>query len=101
LVVAMQDQGSSSWYEANDLLSNAFNHEVNGAKFMDWRMPTKRELYLMYGVRYLPGLNLNQIYYWSSTGRDVSYAWYLNFNDGLDGAAGKDGTNTVRAVRAF
>ncbi|MFT5986022.1 MAG: hypothetical protein ACI825_001520, partial [Planctomycetota bacterium] len=49
LVVAMRDQGLSSWYEANDLLSDANNHDVNGAKFMDWRLPTKRELNLMYG----------------------------------------------------
>ena len=30
LVAAMQDQGTSNWYEANDLLSNAANHDVNG-----------------------------------------------------------------------
>ena len=47
LVVAMQDQGTSTWYEANDLLSNASNHEADGAKFKDWRLPTKRELNLM------------------------------------------------------
>ena len=28
LVVAMQDQGTSNWYEANDLLSNASNHDT-------------------------------------------------------------------------
>ena len=50
LVVAMQDQGTSNWYEANDLLSNASNHDTNGAKFKDWRLPTKRELNLMYVV---------------------------------------------------
>ena len=68
LVVAMQDQGTSNWYEANDLLSNASNHDTNGAKFKDWRLPTKRELNLMYVV-YSNGnaASLNANFYWSST----------------------------------
>ena len=68
LVVAMQDQGTSNWYEANDLLSNASNHDTNGAKFKDWRLPTKRELNLMYVVYSNGnGASLNANYYWSST----------------------------------
>ena len=47
LVVAMQDQGRSTWYEANDLLSNPSNHDADGKEFSDWRLPTKRELNLM------------------------------------------------------
>ena len=50
LVVAMQDQGTSTWYEANDLLSNPSNHDADGKEFSDWRLPTKRELNLMYVV---------------------------------------------------
>ena len=50
LVVAMQDQGTSNWYEANDLLSNPSNHDADGKEFSDWRLPTKRELNLMYVV---------------------------------------------------
>ena len=49
-MVAMQDQGSSTWYEANDLLSNPSNHDADGKEFSDWRLPTKRELNLMYVV---------------------------------------------------
>jgi hypothetical protein len=70
LVVAMQDQGltPSNWYEANDLFSNASNHDTNGAKFKDWRLPTKRELNLMYVVyNNGNGASLNANYYWSST----------------------------------
>ena len=52
LVVAMQDQGKSKWTGANDLLSNPDNHDTDGAKFMDWRIPTKRELNLIYGIIY-------------------------------------------------
>ena len=68
LVVAMQDQGTSNWYGANDLLSNASNHDTNGAKFKDWRLPTKRELNLMYVVYSNGnGPSLNTAFYWSST----------------------------------
>ena len=103
LVVAMQDQGTSNWYEANDLLSDANNHDVNGAKFMDWRLPTKRELNLMYGV-YIGGngANLNGNYYWSSTEYDNYYAWLQVFGSGGQHDYNKSITYySVRAVRAF
>ena len=102
LVVAMQDQGYSSWYEANDLLSDANNHDVNGAKFMDWRLPTKRELNLMYVV-YNNGnaASLNTNYYWSSTESDNSVAWEQDFYGGSQYGSNKDDTIYVRAVRAF
>ena len=76
LVVAMQDQGSSTWYEANDLLSNPSNHDADGKEFSDWRLPTKRELNLMYVV-YSDGnaANLNTTSYWSSTESRYNYAW--------------------------
>jgi len=68
LVVAMQDQGPSNWYEANDLSSNPSNHDIDGAKFKDWRLPVKRELNLMYGIfSNGNGANLNESEYWSST----------------------------------
>ena len=83
LVVAMQDQGTSNWYEANDLLSNASNHDTNGAKFKDWRLPTKRELNLMYAVYSNGnGASLNANYYWSSTELDNDNAWIQSFFDG-------------------
>lgn len=103
LVVAMQDQGTSTWYEANDLLSNPSNHDADGKEFSDWRLPTKRELNLMYGV--YSGSNaasLNSGYYWSST-EDIYYynAWAQFFFDGFQGYDIKDLTLDVRAVRAF
>ena len=102
LVVAMQDQGTSNWYGANDLLSYASKHDTNGAKFKDWRLPTKRELRLMYLVDYNgngPGLYIDS--YWSSTEYDYSRAWKQNFTIGYQASTGKDNTNYVRAVRAF
>ena len=102
LVVAMQDQGTSNWYEANDLLSNASNHDTNGAKFKDWRLPTKRELNLMYDVysdQNEP--NLNTTSYWSSTEIDYNYAWNQYFGSGYQSFYTKNDTYVVRAVRAF
>ena len=106
LVVAMQDQGSSSWYEANDLLSNPSNHDADGKEFSDWRLPTKRELNLMYVV-YADGnrASLNANDYWSSTEYDYNEAWLQIFQYGIflgdQINTGKDVTLSVRAVRAF
>ena len=102
LVVAMQDQGSSDWFEAHDLLSNPSNHDADGKEFSDWRLPTKRELNLMYVV-YNNGnaASLNANVYWSSTGLDDSNAWTQNFLFGNQYDYDKGNTYNVRAVRAF
>ena len=102
LVVAMQDQGTSRWYEANDLLSNPDNHDTDGAKFIDWRMPTKRELKLIYEV-YSNGIevNLNDSPYWSSTENNSNVAWVLLVSNGAQVTTNKDYSYIVRAVRAF
>ncbi len=102
LVVAMQDQGTSTWYEANDLLSNPSNHDADGKEFSDWRLPTKRELNLMYGV--YSGSNaasLNSGFYWSSTEGGFSNAWEQYFGNGSQYVNSKDYADGVRAVRAF
>jgi hypothetical protein len=102
LVVAMQDQGISNWYEANDLLSNASDHDADGKEFSDWRLPTKRELDLMHLVFTTgngPFLNAN--FYWSSPGSDSFSAWRQYFASGSQNYGNKDNTFLVRAVRAF
>jgi hypothetical protein len=107
LVVAMQDQGTSTWYEANDLLSNAANHDANGAMFKDWRLPTRRELNLMYTQRISIGgfdLSLNApgySYYWSSTEGSNLFAETHYFTNGVQTSSDKFSTSNVRAVRAF
>ena len=102
LVVANQDQGSSNWYGANDLLSDPDNHDAAGKEFIDWRLPTKRELNLM-NVVYSNGngANLNGNYYWSSTEDDTNGAWNQNFTSGIQDDPNKSLTANVRAVRAF
>jgi hypothetical protein len=103
LVVAMQDQGISNWYEANDLLSNAYNHDADGKEFSDWRLPTKRELNFMYVVyNYGNGASLNANSYWSSSEPGGTNAWEQNFSNGVQNGTSKNATtNSVRAVRAF
>jgi hypothetical protein len=102
LVVAMQDQGYSSLYGADDTLSNASNHDTNGAKFKDWRLPTKRELNHMYLV-YSTGnaANLNDYAYWSSTELDGSVACFQYFSSGNQSSNTSFTPYYVRAVRAF
>ena len=103
LVVAMQDQGAaSSWYEINDFVSNPINHDTNGAKFKDWRVPTKRELNLMYLVYSNGnGASLNSNIYWSSTQYYSTNSWRQNFSNGRQYDGSKNSGLAVRAVRAF
>ena len=103
LVVAMQDQGAaSSWYEINDFVSSAINHDTNGAKFKDWRVPTKRELNLMYLVYSNGnGASLNSNWYWSSTQNYSTNSWSHNFSNGRQYSSSKNSGFAVRAVRAF
>jgi hypothetical protein len=108
LVVAMQDQGISNWYEANDLLSKAANHGLDGAKFKDWRIPTKRELNFMYSNRVAIGnFDLSNSaptysFYWSSTEYAVYHAWGQDFaSNNQPNGNEKPNTYNVRAVRDF
>uniref|UniRef100_UPI00260EF2B7 Lcl C-terminal domain-containing protein n=1 Tax=uncultured Polaribacter sp. TaxID=174711 RepID=UPI00260EF2B7 len=102
LVVAKQDQGSSTWYLANDLLSDPSKHDIHGKKFLDWRLPTKRELDLMYDV-YSDGnaVDLTSGNYWSSTEHGYNTAWKQNFANGYQFSHFKYNADLVRAVRAF
>ena len=94
--------GNITSYGADDTLSNASNHDTNGAKFKDWRLPTKRELNHMYLV-YSTGnaANLNDYAYWSSTELDGSVACFQYFSSGNQSSNTSFTPYYVRAVRAF
>ena len=98
----MQDQGSSNWFSANDLLSNLALHDADGKEFSDWRLPTIRELNLMYLV-YTNGngASLNPTFYWSSTEDNVFQSWVQDFVNGDQYGNCKSDTSLVRPVRAF
>ena len=101
LVAETQNQSSSStWYLAQDAISNLVNHSANGQKFMDWRLPTKYELNEMYLQSTAIGA-FGNVYYWSSTEVDVNNAWEQNFNVGSQSSLVKSNVHYVRSVRAF
>jgi hypothetical protein len=107
LVAETQDQSTSStWYNAQDNISNQVNHSTDAKKFTDWRLPTKHELNLMYIARSSVGNLLNGDY-WSSVEIVNSvtsatlFAWSQSFDGGGQGNTLKGFTSRVRAVRAF
>ena len=102
LVAETQDQSaSSSWYLAQDAISNPLNHSTNGKKFMDWRLPTKYELNEMYLQNVAIGGFDENGFYWSSTEGGSANAWDQDFYIGWYNLDGKTVTYHVRAVRAF
>jgi len=100
LVAETQDQGYTSWYEAQNLISNPSNHSVNGQKFRDWRMPTRFELNEMYVQRVAIGGFANADYC-SSTEIDYGGAFLQIFSGGLQDYDNKANFSYVRSVRAF
>ena len=105
VVVAMQNQGVGSWYDAEAMVNDASKHDSNGAKFNDWRLPTKDELNLIHKQRgSIGGFGLiSGGFFWSSTefDNDLNKAWGWNFFGGEEGYYNKYNENGVRAVRDF
>ena len=103
LVAETQDQSTpTTWYDAEDKISDQANHSTNGKKFTDWRLPTKHELNLMYAAIDSIG-GVRDVLFWSSSESNSTSAWLKNFNFGTGGKSiyGKDTIAYVRAVRAF
>ena len=102
LVAETQDQSTpTTWYDAEDKISDQANHSTNGKKFTDWRLPTKHELNLMYSVKTSIGGFASNLYWSSTTWNDGTDAWGQNFGGGIQGNFNKGNTYYVRAVRAF
>jgi hypothetical protein len=101
VVVAMQDQGAYYWVDAEAMVNDASKHDSNGAKFNDWRLPTKDELNLIFLQKEsIGGFNLGMSY-WSSTEYDNYRAWLQYFRNGYQSYYSKGSAANVRAVRAF
>ena len=76
--------------------------ESNHNGFSDWYLPTRKELELMYQTYKKNNLGTFQsANYWSSSESGNKVAWYFSFGDGGAFNGLKNGTNYVRAVRAF
>ena len=78
-----------------------YSYTYGGVTYGDWYLPSKYELNLLYLQRVIVG-GFASSYYWTSTEHSYNYAWGQSFNDGNQGAGGKEYTSTrVRAIRAF
>ena len=68
----------------------------------DWFLPSLDELQLLYEARILPGLNLEDDHYWSSSQESESSAYFILFFNGTQSHYNKDqAVYRVRAIRAF
>jgi len=103
VVVAMQDQGFGNWYDSTNKINDPGNHDSDGAKFRDWRLPSKRELNLIYLV-YLNSnpISLLNTTYWSSFEFNYLKAWCHAISTNAQYYSSKYGsTFEIRAVRSF
>ena len=94
------DQGDTTWYEAQNLISDPSNHSANGDDFRDWRLPTKYELNEMYLQRTAIG-GFSGSNYWSSTKITSNGAWVQGFGTSDQFGSANIDLNDVRAVRAY
>jgi hypothetical protein len=103
LVVTTQFQSlSSTWHEAQNVISNPNNHNTDGKKFADWRLPTKSELAILCTMKNTIGGFANYLV-WSSTGYNdgVDKAWWQTFADCGQAPTSKNDLYCVRGVRSF
>ncbi len=97
LVCETIDQGLSTWYNAQNFISDPSNHSEIGQNFTDWRLPTRYELAQMFAQKAnieSVGDTFGSKTYWTSTQSDGDYnsgttgmpyletAWRQNFFSG-------------------
>jgi hypothetical protein len=102
LIAETIDQSTSStWYTAQDKISQNSTHSTAGKLYTDWRLPTTNELNLLYSQRITVG-GFASASYWSSSEYDSTTAWNQNFDGGTQNyLTSKNHSIYVRAVRAF
>jgi hypothetical protein len=100
LVSETQDQGTSSWYNAQNVISNPIFHSAIGQYYRDWRLPTNTERNEMFNQKIAIG-GFGGDYYWSSTESSANNALYQNFSTGVRTGYLKSNISNVRAVREF
>ena len=73
---------------------------LNATHKLDWHLPNKEELQLLYEHRNFVGGFSNHLY-WSSTESNSFNAWFQNFFTGHQLNSNKNLTHRVRTVRSF
>jgi hypothetical protein len=68
--------------------------------YSDWVLPSKDELYRLYGNRIAIG-GFVSTYYWSSTESTSTNSFYYSFANGVSYNTNKANLNAVRAIRYF
>ena len=114
LVCETIDQGYSSWYNAQNVISNPSNHSENGQNYTDWRVPTRYELAQMYSLKTdieAVGDAFGTKTYWTSNqsmysvnGLFEETAWRQNFGTGFqydNNNISLEGELFLRSVREF
>lgn len=97
LVVSPSDIGLLTWKNAKTACDELI---LNG--YSDWRLPSIKELELIYKNVYKAGIgNFVRDVYWSSTEFSAYFAWYFCFFNGYANDYDKGLTYRVRAVRTF
>lgn len=100
----------AKWDEAKTWCNNYSDASGNS----NWYLPSKEELYQLYGVKNTVNRAIDKIiagggtatklgtgWYWSSSRYDYNYSWAQPFSGGFQRYFHKNNTSSVRAVRAF
>lgn len=102
LIAETRDQGLCSWYDALEVVSKPANHSTAGKNYVDWRLPTKYELNLLYSKKSIVGGVYYSNGHWCSTEVNNTYAISQEFGvRGEQFTVAKGNTNTVRSIRSF
>jgi trimeric autotransporter adhesin len=107
VITTNKDQSTSAtWYNAQNIISDPANHDVEGKKYTDWRLPTlyESENYLYLNKDLVGGFASDD--YWTSTENSNSSspagaAYEQSYIDGHINAPNKQSLCHVRAVRTF
>ncbi len=104
LVAANIDQHDyETWYDSHDNLNNPDHHDVEGAKYYDWRLPSRWESTMMYNNLKANGLGgFDDFGYWigAEFSPDKAYCEDFAISGQIDVSKTMNFLH-VRAVRAF
>jgi hypothetical protein len=95
---ASAPESDTNWFQAKDYASGL---KLGG--FSDWRLPTRMEVQGLYNNGIDPTiLNVSDKWVWTSEIKEPSFAWYINFHNGIALAypCGNSYLNRVLAVRS-